>query len=187
MKNIGILGGTFDPPHIGHLTIAETVREHLALDEVWFIPSYEPPHKRKAQSSISHRVNMVDLAIRDHPFFTIDAIETKRHAPSFTVTTMEELTKQHPDNHFHFIIGADMVAYLPHWKAIDRLLELVTFVGIKRSGYSLQTPYPVKKVEVPMIDISSTKIRQQVRERKSIRYVVPDEVREYIKEHHLYG
>lgn len=187
LQHVGILGGTFDPPHIGHLIIAEAVRQDLALEEVWFIPSYEPPHKQKAHSSAAHRIKMVNLATRGNSFFTMDPIETKRYAPSFTVDTLEELTEQNPNTHFYFIIGADMVAYLSHWKRIDRLLELVTFVGVKRSGYSLQTTYPIEEVEVPMISVSSSMLRQQIREQRSIMYFVPEPVRQYIKEHHLYG
>lgn len=187
MKNIAILGGTFDPPHIGHLIIAEEVRQELSLEEVWFMPSYEPPHKQHADSSVVHRIKMIELALRDNPFFTMNLIETKRHTPSFTIDTMEELTKQHPQTNFHFIIGADMVAYLPKWKAINRLLELVTFVGVKRAGYSLQTSYPIKEVDVPLIDVSSSMLRDQISEQKSIMYFVPEEVRRYIKENSLYG
>lgn len=186
MKNIGILGGTFDPPHIGHLIIAEEVREQLSLEEIWFIPSYEPPHKENAYSSVWHRLNMLDLSLESNPYFSINPVETKRQEASYTVDTMEELTKQHPDTHFYFIIGADMVEYLPHWKDINRILKLVTFVGVKRPNYELQTSYPVKEIEVPMLNISSTMLRSKTKEHKSIKYFLAEEVRRYIKEHNLY-
>ncbi|HLR03821.1 MAG TPA: nicotinate-nucleotide adenylyltransferase [Virgibacillus sp.] len=186
MKNIGILGGTFDPPHIGHLIIAEAVRERISLEKVWFMPSYEPPHKQNAYSSVGHRLNMLELSLRDNPYFSINEIETKRHEKSYTVDTMEELTKQEPDSRFHFIIGADMVEYLPHWKNIDRIIELVTFIGVKRAGYHIHTHYPVKEVEVPMVNISSTMLRNRIHQQKSVKYLIPDKVQEYIKEHHLY-
>ena len=187
MKDIGILGGTFDPPHIGHLIIAEEVRERISLEEIWFIPSYKPPHKRNAISTVEDRLNMVSLSLESNPYFFMNPIETKQQRPSYTIDTMEELTKQYPDVNFHFIIGADMVDYLSHWKDIDRLLELVTFVGVKRAGYTLQTAYPVKEVEVPMINISSTMIRSKIMKRRSVRYLLPDNVDTYIKEQNLYG
>src|SRR5699024_6786622 len=104
--------------------IAEEVRERISLEEIWFMPSYEPPHKENAYSSVEHRLNMLDLSLKNNSFFTVNSIETKRQEASFTVDTMEELAKLHPDTHFHFIIGADMVEYLPHWKDIDRIVEL---------------------------------------------------------------
>src|SRR5699024_7048404 len=140
-----------------------------------------------AYSSVGHRLNMLELSLRDNPYFSINEIETKRHEKSYTVDTMEELTKQEPDSRFHFIIGADMVEYLPHWKDIDRIVELVTFIGVKRAGYKLQSKYPVKEVEVPMIDISSTLIRSKIKRKQSVKYLLPDKVGSYIKEHRLYG
>ncbi|HLQ70930.1 MAG TPA: nicotinate-nucleotide adenylyltransferase, partial [Bacillota bacterium] len=106
MKNIGILGGTFDPPHIGHLIIAEEVRERISLEEVWFIPTYLPPHKENANSSVKDRLNMVSLSLEGNPYFRINPIETKQQIASYTINTMEELTGQHPEIDFHFIIGA---------------------------------------------------------------------------------
>lgn len=187
MKNIGILGGTFDPPHIGHLIIAEAVRERISLEEIWFMPSYEPPHKETAHSSVKHRLNMLELSLESNPYFSINPIETKRHEKSFTVDTMEELTEQQPDTNFHFIIGADMVEYLPHWKDIERIIELVTFIGVKRAGYHIHTSYPVKEIEVPMVNISSTMLRSKIHQHKTVKYLIPDHVQRYIKEHNLYG
>lgn len=186
MKQVGILGGTFDPPHLGHLIIAETVRTTLDLDEIWFIPTNEPPHKNKAMSAGQDRMKMLELAIEDNAFFKINDIEMKRLGKSFTFDTMNILMNEHPDCEFYFIIGADMVEYLPHWSRIDELVHLVQFVGVQREGYDLNTPYPIVKVDIPMIDISSTMIRQQLANQISTKYLIPDSVDVYIKEYKLY-
>ncbi|MDY0396744.1 nicotinate-nucleotide adenylyltransferase [Virgibacillus halophilus] len=184
---IGILGGTFDPPHMGHLIIAEQVRSQLMLDEVWFIPSNQPPHKREARASVDERLQMVKLAIRNNPAFHMNTIEVKRLGKSYTIETIQTLTKEFTNEHFHFIIGADMVQYLPNWHRIDELIGLIDFVGVKRKGYTLQTPYPVMDVEVPTIEISSTVIRERLKKRESVKYLVPDAVHDFIKEHDIYG
>lgn len=186
MKKIGVLGGTFDPPHLGHLIIAETVRTTLQLDEIWFMPTNEPPHKNKAMSTGQDRLKMIERAIADNEFFKINDIEMNRLGKSFTFDTMNILVNEHKNCEFYFIIGADMVEYLPHWNRIDELVHLVKFVGVQRTGYDLKTPYPVIKVDIPMIDISSTKIRKQLVAQTSVKYLIPDSVYTYIKENQLY-
>lgn len=186
MKQIGILGGTFDPPHLGHLIIAETVRTVLKLDEIWFMPANEPPHKTKAKSTRKNRVKMLELAIEDNKYFKMNDIEMKRLGKSFTFDTMNILIDEHPTCEFFFIIGADMVEYLPNWDSIDELVHLVKFVGVQREGYDLYSEYPVIKVDIPMIDISSTMIRKHLATHRSIKYLIPDSVDAYIKEHKLY-
>ncbi|WP_010531057.1 nicotinate-nucleotide adenylyltransferase [Lentibacillus jeotgali] len=186
MKRIGILGGTFDPPHMGHLLIAEEVREELDLDGIWFIPSYEPPHKQQARVDSKARVEMVERAISGNSYFRINTIEVNRLGKSYTFDTMKALNDEHPDAEFYFIIGADMVEYLPHWKHIDALLDLVTFVGVKRKGYELKANYSILEVDVPLIELSSTDIRQRVLEHKSVRYMVTSGVEAYLKEKRLY-
>ncbi|GIO27611.1 nicotinate-nucleotide adenylyltransferase [Ornithinibacillus bavariensis] len=186
MKRIGILGGTFDPPHMGHLIIAQEVLCALKLDQVWFIPTYEPPHKHDAFVQADHRIDMLKLAIADNEKFSLDTIEIDRTGKSYTINTIIDLKKAYPEVDFYFIIGADMVEYLPNWYRIDELIKQVNFVGVKRSGYSMDTDYPVKKVDIPMVDISSSLIRGRLQEMKSIKYLVPDSVHHYIKEHGLY-
>lgn len=186
MKRIGILGGTFDPPHIGHLLIAEEVRLALDLEQVWFIPSHLPPHKEEAQTAAQDRIEMVRRAIENNPAFQIHAIEVNRLGKSYTFDTMRTLKKEHPDVKFYFIIGGDMVEYLPHWQNIDQLIELVTFVGVKRFGYQLQTSYPIVEVNIPGIEISSTMIRKRLAGGESVKYLIPDNVYTYIKEKRLY-
>jgi len=187
MKSIGILGGTFNPPHIGHLIVAEHVREELNLEEVWFIPTNVPPHKIASEVSVVDRVNMLKQAIKDNSFFKINTIETEHHGKSYTIDTIVELKEQHPDHHYYFIIGADMVEYLPKWYKINELINYVTFVGVTRADYKLNSPYPVLEIDMPLIDISSTKIRERKTAGKSIKYLVPDSVLFYIKEQGLYG
>lgn len=187
MKRIGILGGTFDPPHLGHLIIAEEVRLALELDEIWFIPTNTPPHKDDAKTGVYDRIKMVELAIETNPHFKINTIEIKRSGKSYTIDTMEELTSLHPDYAFYFLIGADMVEYLPNWHRIDELMELVSFVGVKRSGYKLETDYNISTVNIPLIDISSTEIRKRLQNNRSANYLVPERVYAYIRGERLYG
>lgn len=186
MKRIGILGGTFDPPHMGHLIMAEEVRLAMQLDEIWLIPSFEPPHKEKAHSDSADRVEMVKLAVQGNPAFKISTIEVDRLGKSYTFNTMKAIRSEYPDAKFHFIIGADMVEYLPHWRNIELLMDLVDFVGVKRNGYQLQSEFPVRGVEIPLIEISSTMIRERLNNNVSVKYLVPDSVETYIKEKHLY-
>lgn len=187
MKRIGILGGTFDPPHLGHLIIAEEVRLALELDEIWFIPTYTPPHKDDAKTEVHDRIKMVELAIETNPHFKINTIEIKRSGKSYTIDTMEELTSLHPDYKFYFLIGADMVEYLPNWHRIDELIELVSFVGVQRSGYKLETDYNILTLNIPLIDISSTEIRKRLQNNRSANYLVPERVYAYIRGERLYG
>ena len=186
MKKIGLLGGTFDPPHMGHLIIVEYVRDTLELDEIWFIPTYEPPHKQASAISVSHRQHMLELATADHEHFKMNTIELERMGKSYTMDTVSTLVEQYPSYEFYFLIGADMVAYLPKWYQIEELVKLVKFVGVKRSGYTLETAFPVQIIDVPAIDISSTFIRERAAAGKSIRYLVPKDVYSFIKEHGLY-
>lgn len=187
MKRIGILGGTFDPPHLGHLIIAEEVRLALKLGEIWFIPSYTPPHKDKAKTAAKHRMNMLKLAIKNNSSFQMNTIEVERLGKSYTFDTMEALNNDFPENEFYFIIGADMVEYLPNWNRVDELINLVNFVGVGRPGYKLDSAYSVRTVDIPMIDISSTFIRNRLAKNQTVNYLVPETVYAYIKEKQLYG
>lgn len=187
MKKIGILGGTFDPPHIGHLIIAEEVRIKLNLAEIWFIPTNTQVHKAQAKTTAHDRLQMVKRAIKDHPYFKVNSIEVNNPYQSYTIYTMKQLTKEFPNYQFYFIIGADMVEYLPNWKNIDELINLVTFVGVKRFGYSLKTNYPIIQVDIPEIKISSTELRKRLSKDERCRYLIPQLVYDYIKEYKLYG
>ncbi|WP_079708436.1 nicotinate-nucleotide adenylyltransferase [Paraliobacillus ryukyuensis] len=187
MKKVGLLGGTFDPPHIGHLVIAEEVYDQLQLDEIWFIPSNEPPHKDKAMIESNYRVAMVEAAIAENDHFFLERFEIDREGKSYTIDTIDALTTKHPDITFYFIIGADMVEYLPKWDQIDELVNMVQFVGVKRPEFDLKSDYPIITIDTPEIDVSSTMIRQRIKQERTIAYYVPDAVKRVIKEHHLYG
>jgi nicotinate-nucleotide adenylyltransferase len=188
MPKVGILGGTFDPPHYGHLLIANEVLSKLNLDEVWFMPNQEPPHKKKSESvENQERLQMLELSIKGNEAFKIEKIELERSGPSFTVDTMRILNEMYPNHQFYFIIGADMIEYLPKWHKIDELIELVQFVGVERPEYSLKTDYPITYVDVPAIDVSSSMIRKRVQQGMTVRYLLPDPVIDFIRENHLYG
>lgn len=186
MKKVGILGGTFDPPHLGHLVIAEEVYHALSLDEVWFIPSQEPPHKEKANTDAKYRVSMLEAAIENNEHFAVNSIELERSGKSYTFDTIHELHKRYSDITFYFIIGADMVEYLPKWYKIEELVNQIQFVGVKRTAFKLETEYPVVEVNIPTIEISSTMIRKRIKDKGSIKYLVPDQVNQVIKEYRLY-
>lgn len=186
MKHIGILGGTFDPPHLGHLVIAEEVRVSMDLDEIWFIPTYTPPHKGEAKTTAADRLSMLYKATNENPNFKVNTMEIDRSGKSYTYDTITILKEKHPNKQFYFIIGADMVEYLPNWYKVDELVKIVNFIGVKRSGYQLNTHYPIKQVDIPMIDLSSTMLRKRLQSRKTVRYLVPDSVITYIEENHLY-
>jgi nicotinate-nucleotide adenylyltransferase len=187
-KKIGILGGTFDPPHLGHLIIANEVLDQLGLDELKFMPNQEPPHKtRNSKTKPADRLKMLELAIRDHPQFSLETIELERPGRSYTYDTMMELKRKRPGDEYYFIIGADMVEYLPHWHRIDDLIKLVQFVGASRPHFTLESAYPILYVDVPQVDISSTLIRERIKSGKSVKYLLPDKVIHYIEENRLYG
>ncbi|RLQ98151.1 nicotinate-nucleotide adenylyltransferase [Falsibacillus albus] len=186
-KRVGILGGTFNPPHLGHLIIANEVYQELELDEVRFMPNHEPPHKKESGViSGKHRIEMLRIAIKDHPAFSIEPIELERKGKSFSFDTIQLLKSREPETEFFFIIGADMIEYLPKWHKIEELIEMVQFVGVGRPEYSQVTEYPVLLIDIPEIDISSTVIRGRIQERKSVQYLVPEQVISYIEEKSLY-
>lgn len=186
-QQVGIMGGTFNPPHLGHLIMAEQVGTQLGLDKVLFMPDATPPHvDTKKTLPAKHRVEMVKRAIADNSLFELSMAEIERGGVSYTYDTIVALKKQYPNTDFYFIIGGDMVDYLPTWHRIDDLVQLVQFVGIQRTGYSRDTPYPVLWVDAPLVDISSTQIRNKVQQSCSIRYLVPTKVADYIEEEGLY-
>ena len=186
MKKIGILGGTFDPPHLGHLITAEHIKTELNLGEVWFIPTYEPPHKKSAIAQGEDRLKMLELATQDNSSFKVVDWELKQAKKSYTINTIKHFKRKNALNDFYFIMGADMVESLSKWKDINELKQLLTFVGVNRKGYTPQTSIPVILKDMVTIDISSSFIRNQLSLNKSIKYLVPNEVYSYIKEFNLY-
>lgn len=191
---VGIMGGTFDPIHIGHMLAAESARDAYDLEEVWFMPSHIPPHKEDAGVTGLMRLEMTAEAIAGHPSFRTLDWEVKRGGVSYTVDTVRELRDAYPEHDFYFIIGADMVAYLPKWNRIGELAEMLTFIGLNRPGTELSVDdlpdflqKAVVTAEMPLIEISSTIIRSRAASGSSIRYMVPDRVYDYIVRSGIYG
>lgn len=194
MRKIGIMGGAFDPIHVGHLLVAEAARDQFGLEEVWFMPSHLPPHKREAGVSGQQRLEMVSVAIAGNPYFKPLDIELVRGGISYTIDTMKELQQLHPDIHFHFIIGADMINYLPKWEGIEELVNMVKFIGLQRPGSMLELDSlpqfiedAVVLAEMPLVDISSSLIRRRAAKGQSVRYMVPESVYEYMIRSGIYA
>ena len=191
---IGIRGGTFDPIHMGHLLAAEAARDSHALDEIWFMPSHVPPHKPEAGATGQQRLEMTEAAVKDTPQYEVLGIEMELGGVSYTIDTMRELWRRHPEHEFFFIIGADMVNYLPKWEEIEELVSKMTFIGVGRPGFQLHLDdLPetlqdrVLMAEMPLVDISSTAIRRRLAKGHSVRFMIPDAVHHYIVRSGLYG
>lgn len=188
MKKVGILGGTFNPPHIGHLIMANEAYHALQLDEVRFMPNAIAPHKQiEDDPTTDERRNMVEIAIAPYPHFKLETIELDRGGVSYTYDTMVKLCEKEPDNEFYFIIGGDMIDSLHTWYNIDRLVQLVRFIGLKRPGTLSKTKYDIRMVEAPQIDISSSLIRKRLKTGETLKFLIPDEVEAYIRKEGLYG
>lgn len=187
-ERVGILGGNFNPVHYAHLIVASQVYHQLKLDKIYLMPSFESPHvDPKKTISASHRIEMLKLAlVEDSSSMEIETIEIERQGKSYTYDTMAELTSQHPEKDYYFIIGGDMVDYLPKWHRIDDLIKIVQLVGVNRPGYPLTSDYPVKWVEVPMMDISSSYIREKISTGGTVDYLLPKNVIDYIDKKGLY-
>lgn len=186
-KQVGLLGGNFNPVHVAHLAMAEQVYQQLGLDKVCFMPTYFPPHKDEKQTIDStHRLAMLELALADNKHFEVEPIELIRKGKSYTYETMKALTQNNPDTDYYFIVGGDMVNYLPTWYKIDELLQMTRFVGTRRPHYGIETPYPIIWIDTPQMDVSSSLIREKISNNCSVRYLVPDSVINYIYEKGLY-
>lgn len=195
---LGILGGTFDPVHMGHLHMAEAVYERMGLEQVMFIPAYVPPHKVGAYfASAKDRYAMTELAVSAYPHFTVSDLELRRSGVSYTIDTVRQLSGIYKDKQLYFIIGADSVAQLHTWNNIDELLGLATFVAAGRPGYEGVKEQVVEKLgqrladkivllDTPKYDISSTDIRARIHEGTGLQGLVPQVVEEYIRKHGLY-
>lgn len=186
-KQVGILGGNFNPVHNAHLVVADQVRQQLGLDKVLLMPEYEPPHvDAKGTIAEYHRLKMLELAIEGIEGLEIETIELERKGISYTYDTMLLLNERDPDTDYYFIIGADMVDYLPKWHRIDELVEIVQFVGVQRPRYKAGTSYPVIWVDVPLMDISSSMVRDFVAKGRTPNFMLPKPVLDYIKKEGLY-
>jgi nicotinate-nucleotide adenylyltransferase len=195
---VGILGGTFNPPHLGHLVCAQEAYLQLGLDRVLFIPAGIPPHKaNEEEPGVAHRLEMCRLAIRgDESRFELSELEVRRAGPSYTVDTLEELRTTTPDSELFLILGGDIAAGLPRWHRVERVLELATAVVAERRGTprssiedALVTVRAGERAQffpMPPIGLSSTMIRERARSGQPIKYLVPDSVDTYIQQHSLY-
>ena len=186
-KQGGSLGGNFNPVHNAHLIVADQVRQQLGLDQVLLMPEYQPPHVDKKETIPEHhRLKMLELAIEGIEGLDIETIELERKGISYTYDTMKILTEQHPDTDYYFIIGADMVDYLPKWYRIDELVDMVQFVGVQRPRYKAVTSYPVIWVDVPLMDISSSMVRDFLAQGRKPNFLLPQPVLDYIEKEGLY-
>jgi nicotinate-nucleotide adenylyltransferase len=198
---IGIFGGTFDPVHMGHLILAEQCRDQAKLDEVWFLPSYRPPHKsEQAVTRFEQRCDMIELATAGHPAFKLDRIEKELPPPSYTAETLAELHRRHPGNELFLLMGSDGLPDLPGWYQPVRVVEQAGLVVVPRPGVMLWTaerlaaalklPDPsvlrLRFVACPMIEIASRELRRAMADGMSIRYMVPRSVEEYIRDRKLF-
>lgn len=209
MNNIGnisnklryaIMGGTFDPIHFGHLAAAEAVKEELHCDKVLFIPSGNPPHKKmRTLTDVKHRFTMTAMAVSSNPDFELSNIEISRTGYTYTLDTVKQLLDFYNNNvELIFITGADAILEVETWYKVEELLKLCSFVAVNRPGYEkskleqklqyLQSKYNSRlySIDVPGLNISSTDIRNRVKEGRSIKYLVPEEIEKYIYKYELY-
>lgn len=194
---IGIMGGTFDPIHIAHLAIAEDVRIQLNLDKVLFIPAGMPAFKMDSTvSSPHHRLMMTQLATKSNPYFEVSDIEIERKGVTYTIDTVHELEARYPEASFFFIAGSDALLDIDKWRNAEDLAQLLTFVATSRPGYvqqltteqmnHLNEQFRIEWADVAQLDISSSMIRERIKDGRSIRYLVPPEVEEYMSAMGLY-
>jgi nicotinate-nucleotide adenylyltransferase len=188
-RRLGVMGGTFDPIHNGHLVAASEVQSLLDLDEVLFVPTGQPWHK-SAVSSAEHRYLMTVIATAANPTFSVSRVDVDRPGVTFTVDTLRDLAEMYPDAELFFISGADAIAQILAWKDIEQAWGLARFVAVSRPGHQMQLPDSpegaIVELEVPALSISSTDCRDRVASGKPIWYLVPDGVVQYIAKHRLY-
>ncbi|WP_082485315.1 nicotinate-nucleotide adenylyltransferase [Rathayibacter sp. Leaf296] len=186
---IGVMGGTFDPIHHGHLVAASEVAQSFDLDEVVFVPTGQPWHK-KTVTSAEHRYLMTVIATASNPSFTVSRVDVDRIGTTYTIDTLRDIHAAHPEAELFFITGADAVAQILSWKDYDELWELAHFVAVSRPGHVLNVSglpaQDVSLLEIPALAISSTDCRSRVNRGRPVWYLVPDGVVQYISKHHLY-
>ncbi len=190
MKRIGILGGTFNPIHIGHLAMAETARDRCRLDRVLFVPCSRPPHKNiRNLIAAQHRFQMVRLAIKGNPYFEVSDFEVNKGGKSYTIDTVNYFHRIFPKGtNLFFIVGGDNLQTLSTWKDIKDVLKIVTFIVLNRPGHPINRSAAIRHISVPMPDIgvSASYIRRCRQEGRSVKYFVPDPVLEYMDQQRLY-
>jgi len=196
--NLTIFAGTFNPIHIAHLIVAESVSAELNAEKILFIPSFIPPFKNGDVADAVHRLNMVKLAIKNNPYFEVSDIELKLQGTSYSYNTIQELYRQNPEikEKINFIIGADAFNHIETWYKHEELAKLINFIVLARPkskeveeivGNLSLKDFSYQFVEAPRIDISSSYVRQRIKAKKSIKYLVTNEVENYIIENKLYS
>lgn len=191
--DLGIYGGTFNPPHLAHLIIAETVRDQFGLDRVLWVPSGQPPHKNAGDlAAPHHRLAMTRLAVEENPHFAVSEVEVAREGPSYTVDTLDVLQRDYPGAALHLLIGGDSLSQLASWYRPEAILERARLAVYNRPGADLsdvpdRIAARARFAASPLLAISGTEIRARLRRGASIRYLVPEAVRAYIRVHRLYG
>jgi nicotinate-nucleotide adenylyltransferase len=196
-QSLGVLGGTFDPPHYGHLALAENARVQLELDRVLFVPAGQPPHKtNRPTTPAHHRAAMVQAAIADHPAFALSRVDLDRPGPHYTVEMLALLGQAYPGADLYFLIGGDSLAEFPTWRDSAGILRLARLAVMQRPGWeaaleSLERDTPGIReglvwLDAPHLGISGTDLRRRARRGLPLRYLVPAPVEVYVREHHLY-
>jgi nicotinate-nucleotide adenylyltransferase len=189
--SLGLLGGTFDPIHLGHLRAAEPAREGLGLERVLFMPAARPPHRPDPGTPALDRFAMTCLAVAGHPGFEVSDLELRRDGPSYTVDTLEELRTRHPGEELVLIVGADTFPEVRTWRAAARLFEICTLAVVERPGEPSRGDDAapgarVRRAAGPALDVSGTQVRELAARGLSLRYLVPDGVADYIVKRRLY-
>ena len=188
MKKVGLLGGTFNPPHIGHCIIANEVLHALNLDEVRLMPNAIAPHKKVLTGATNEqRIEMLKLAVSDVEKLRVEPFEVERGGISYSFETMRLLCEREPEVEFYFIIGGDSIDTLHTWYEIDELVKLVQFVGVNRPGFQSRSKYDVLMVEIPEINISSSLLRERLAANESVHFLLPSKVESFIRKEGLYG
>ncbi len=190
--DVGLFGGSFNPPHVAHLVVAEVACDQFGFDEVWWIPNATPPHKSPGDlADVDHRLEMTRRAVADNPSFRLCDIEVERAGVSYTVDTVQALQERHPNTDFGLLIGSDSLHHFGEWHRPEEIAERVPLVVYKRPGVIDTVPESrfanhVRFVAAPVMEVSGTEIRSRCRAGRSIRYLVPEAIRTYIEDHGLY-
>lgn len=195
---IGLLGGTFDPVHCGHLAVARKVRDTGALDRVWLVPAARSPFRGAPQASADHRLAMCRLAVRDRSWLEVRDLELSRPAPSYTVDTLRALAQAHPDSVFTLIVGTDALEAMAAWRDTDAIFAISEVVAVARTGYAAELPddllhdHPAAATRVRILhdaasDIAASDVRRRIAAGESLEGLVPGAVADYIQRHGLYA
>jgi nicotinate-nucleotide adenylyltransferase len=190
MKKIGLLGGTFDPPHVGHLIMAEEARIKGQLDEIWWMPNRIPPHKKlSSETSEQQRIELVTKMVELHPCYKLTSVEMDRSGLSFTFDTVRSLLNERPNDHFSFIMGGDSLEHFHSWHRSKELQEMIRFIVLTRPGFAVPEMTFFKEIlliDEVSLELSSSYIRRKIKDGSLNRFLLTEEVYQFIKENRLY-